>query len=533
MKKSKNNRIFELRFSNLLLASGIVVCTALSIVSSILLGNFFDFLAARLTFDRDTFLYIVIILCALLLSIISNAVLAQFLPLRLELKKSVTYSQEVMSDLLKISQKSYQSKEKGYYINLVTSSAFTCGDIYGQLNVELVGSIMCVFLMLAVAACINPYFGLIYLVYIPIFALLTQKPNKKIAEFQKAGLPTQDAFLSGTKKIVEDKRTINVARAEEYFEKIYKERSQKYLSFVTKFKWYSILSTNMPTVLSVILTAVTLGISAKLYLDKRVTIGTILVIFQLSQLLQEPLKRCFEILTYRSINEAHVERISKFRELKNESTGFERVYQEQDSLANIHAGKLFSTSAKERMLFSTEELVLPKNKLIVIKGGNGTGKSTFVNLLTGFADIDIFDSRIELDETLSRTAYLSHPLLFTNGDLNENMFGKEINPIVLDMLGITFQDKKINESGNNLSFGEQQKVGLLRVLSSNSKVLVLDEPFTNLDQVSIERLTTYIAELKKEKTVIVIMHSHELDEFADIMLNISNEKLECIDAKSI
>lgn len=387
--------------------------------------------------------------------------------------------------------------------------------------------------MIAIATYINVYFGFAYLIYIPLFALLTQRPNKRIAAFQKAGLPTQDAFLSGTKKIVEDKRAINVARADKYFERLYKERSEQYLSFVTKFKWYSILSANVPTLLSAILTAVTLGIAAKLYFDKSATIGTIIVIFQLSQLFQGPLNRCFEILIYRAINEAHIERIYELSKEKFESSGFEQIYCKLDTLANIPLGELFSTPDKERELFSIRRLVLPKKKLIVIKGGNGTGKSTLASLLTGFTDINLFDGLIELDDTLSRASYLSHPILFTSGDIKENMFGKEIDPAVLDVLGISFQNKEINESGSNLSLGEQQKMGLLRVLSSDSEVIVLDEPFTNLDRETIDRLTTYISKLKNEKSIIVIMHSPELDEFADIMIKISNGELVYIDAKSV
>ncbi|MDO4719859.1 MAG: hypothetical protein Q4A78_04280 [Peptostreptococcaceae bacterium] len=139
--------------------------------------------------------------------------------------------------------------------------------------------------MIGIAFYIHLLFGLAYLLYIPIFALLTQSPNKKIAAFQKAGLPTQDAFLSGTKKIVEDKRAINIARAEAYYSNLYQQRSEKYLSFITKFRWYSILSKNLPTLLSSLLTVATLGIAAKLYFDATVTIGTVFVIFQLSQLL--------------------------------------------------------------------------------------------------------------------------------------------------------------------------------------------------------------------------------------------------------
>ncbi len=341
-KRGNEKGVFELRLKNMIMAMGIVLCTALAIVSSLLLGKFIDFLSGRPAFDRDTAIYLIIILSALVLSILASIVLAQFLPLRVQLKKSIEYTQGVMS-----------------------------------------------------------------------------------------GLPTPDAFLSGTKKIVEDKRAINVARAEDYYETLFKKRSDGYLSFVTKYKWYSVLATNVPTLLSAFLTAVTIGIAAMLYFDGKATIGTVFVVFQLSQLLQGPLNRCFEIRIYRSINDVHLERINEFEKQQYEPSGFENKYKRQEDLASFSSVKVFASSDKERMLFAADELTLPKNKLILIKGGNGTGKSTFVNLMTGFTNIGILEGRMELDEALQNAAYLSHPILFADGSLEENMFGGKNPPKLL------------------------------------------------------------------------------------------------------
>ena len=105
------------------------------------------------------------------------------------------------------------------------------------------------------------------------------------------------------------------------------------------------------------------------------------------------------------------------------------------------------------------------------------------------------------------------------------MFGEKISPELFEVLGITFQNKSINESGSNLSYGEQQKLALFRVLSADTDVVVLDEPFTNLDQESIDRLSDYIVSLKTKKSIIAIMHSPEWDQFADVILRIENEKI--------
>lgn len=192
--------LFEFRLINIFMAFGIVACMALSILSSFLLGKFIDLISGKSDFDYGIIAYLVSLFGVLLLTVIANVYLAQYLPLRLQLKKSIAFSREVMDGLLKIPQKYYQREEKGYYINLITSSAFTCGDIYGQINVELVGNAICVLLLTVIAACINPYLGVIYLLYIPIFAVLTRKPNKKNSRFPKSGAAHARCFFKRNKE---------------------------------------------------------------------------------------------------------------------------------------------------------------------------------------------------------------------------------------------------------------------------------------------------------------------------------------------
>ena len=63
------------------------------------------------------------------------------------------------------------------------------------------------------------------------------------------------------------------------------------------------------------------------------------------------------------------------------------------------------------------------------------------------------------------------------------------------------------------------------MLSSDAETIVLDEPLTNLDRKTIESLTNYIGKKKNERSFIAIMHSTELDEVADMIIEIKDEKL--------
>ena len=112
-----------------------------------------------------------------------------------------------------------------------------------------------------------------------------------------------------------------------------------------------------------------------------------------------------------------------------------------------------------------------------------------------------------------------------HGSLEENLFNEKSKENLFEFLNIDFRNKIIDDKSRNLSFGEQQKLNLLRVLSRDSSVIILDEPFINLDKESIDSLTKYILSLKGKVSIIAITHSPEFDESADYILNIVDGKI--------
>lgn len=527
MKENRNfsGKLFEFNFRNLRLIAGICLTMVLSISTTVLLGKFIDILGSGNLNFNENFYYIIGLFILTFSSLICTLFFVKYFPLKLELEKSMDISMEIMRGVLKLPQKFYQKNDSGYYMNLVTSSAYTFANIFTRVNAHLIGNILCVVILILVSAFINPIFSIIFLLYIPVFYFITQAPSKKISEFQKIGLPTQDSFISGTKQIVTDKKAINVNRAEKFYFKSYDKKMKNYLDFITKYRFFEIASQETPNILSGMLRILILAFSTYLFYKNQISLGTIILMFQLSGLIQEPLSTCFQILIYKSVNKVHLDRIREFIKISDEKSGFEKYYKRQENLISIQNGKFFTTSSKEKLLFTIDNLEIEKNSLIVVKGENGSGKSMFINFITGFSDPESFEGKISLDDSLKTASYLSYPILLVDGSIDTNLFNKIPKNNLFEILNIDFKNKIIDEKIRNLSFGEQQKLNLLRVLSKDEEVIILDEPFTNLDKETIESLTQHILKLKKQFSIIAITHSPELDENADYILNIENNRM--------
>lgn len=253
------------------------------------------------------------------------------------------------------------------------------------------------------------------------------------------------------------------------------------------------------------------------------TIGSIFLLYQLTNYFNVPIAKKIDIFIYKRINQPHIDRVESLLEDSKEKSGFEKIY--ADNALSIDNFQLYAEPDKKKHIFVIEDLKIPNKSLVVIKGGNGSGKPMFLSYLTGFSNLKNSAVNIMANSNFKETAYLSYPLIVVDGDLEENMLGTTIDEEVKRILGIDFEDKIINDNPINLSFRQQQKLNLLRVLSSKRSLLMLDEPLTNLDEQTQEKLIEYIKNLKGKQTTFVIMHNSDLDEYADFILEIRNEKL--------
>jgi len=171
-----------------------------------------------------------------------------------------------------------------------------------------------------------------------------------------------------------------------------------------------------------------------------------------------------------------------------------------------------SKSYGDKVLFKNINLSIYNGERVGIVGINGSGKSTFMNLISKTTQPDSGDIKI-----LGSIAYVKQIAENINVDnfSNEDFinFLKTNNELNLN--------NKLNQQFNTLSGGEQTKLMISFALSKKTDYLLLDEPTNNLDQKGIEWL---IDKLNKfNGTVISVSHDrYFLDKFANKILEFEN-----------
>ncbi len=172
-----------------------------------------------------------------------------------------------------------------------------------------------------------------------------------------------------------------------------------------------------------------------------------------------------------------------------------------------------------------------------ITGKSGAGKSTFLSLLSGL-DTPTSGEILFKDENILEEGYYKHrknniTLVFQSYNLidyltpleNIRLVNKKADSDILLSLGLS--EDKINRNVLKLSGGEQQRVAIARALVSKAPIILADEPTGNLDSETGREIIDIFKRLalEKNKCVIVVTHSKELAEEADINLILEKTKL--------
>jgi len=174
-----------------------------------------------------------------------------------------------------------------------------------------------------------------------------------------------------------------------------------------------------------------------------------------------------------------------------------------------------------------ESLEIPKGQSFGLVGNNGAGKTTFFSLLLDLIQPttgNVINNSIQVNSSESWKPFTASFLdeSFLIGYLTPEEYFYFIgdlrgqNKADVDALLAQHEEFFNGEILNNkkylrdLSKGNQKKVGIIATLIGNPEVIILDEPFANLDPTTVNRLKKIIKNLANNPEVTVLVSSHDL-----------------------
>ena len=180
-----------------------------------------------------------------------------------------------------------------------------------------------------------------------------------------------------------------------------------------------------------------------------------------------------------------------------------------------------------------------EGEFLVILGGSGSGKSTFLNMLGGIdkvesGSIEVYGEDITKYNDVKLTLYRRNTIGFVYQFFNlinditvlQNVMlapGSRDKARALELLKRVGLEGKENKFPRQLSGGQQQRVAIARALNKNSNILLCDEPTGALDDASGKAVLELLEEIHNEgKTIVLVTHTKEISGMADRIVTMKN-----------
>lgn len=198
----------------------------------------------------------------------------------------------------------------------------------------------------------------------------------------------------------------------------------------------------------------------------------------------------------------------------------------------IHINNLGKAYNSVKVL-DIEQLEIPQGQSFGLVGNNGAGKTTLFRLIKDLIKTDrgeVLSKNIAVDKDSQWKKYTGSFL--DEGFLIEFLKPEEYFRFIADINGITkdelknfyndfadfFGDEILNKNKyiRDFSKGNQKKIGIFGAIISQPEVLILDEPFANLDPSSQIRLKRILKELHKKSNLTMLISSHDLKHIAEV-----------------
>ena len=349
---------------------------------------------------------------------------------------------------------------------------------------------------------------------------------KKLYKLKESILLNQE-FLN--KHLVRGFMELVVFRTNKKFDteiKVTKEGIKNIVDGKTKIKLVHEIFFSVFALIVNILKVVVLGYAV---LKSDLSVGAVVTVISLLGKAYEPIAIFnVEYVDYK-LNKVTVNKYIELLDIKDdESLESGRILKNIEG--NIEFKNVSYSYNGEKNIIDNLSFKIDTDSSVALVGESGSGKSTIIKLIMGLlkyknGNILIDDqelSKLNLNSFYDNVTYVSQEAPIFDGTLRENLiFDKKIkDDEILRILNLVCLDKfyeklengldtELGEKGVRMSGGERQRVALARLFFDDSKIIVLDEATSAMDNITEKQVMKNIVEKLDNKTLIIIAHRLE------------------------
>ena len=453
------------------------------------------------------------------------------------------FREKMVANLLNLDMDFFNEFRTGELISRTTNDIDRIRSIVSSMIPELTREFITIIGLLCVVIYQSPKLAFFALVVMPVAIYPISRLAKRMKKISKQSQEKTSDITSALSEIFTNIEIIKANNAQEYEHSRFVDENNKFFRLNLKsVKIEQLVSPLMETIGSIGVAAVII-IGGKDVIDGQINMGAFFSFLTALFMLYTPLKRIVNIYNKMQDAIAASERTFFLMDKVSQIKDGQKELNEEINLIKFKGVRL---SYGDKEVLKGINLEANKSEFIALVGSSGGGKSSLMNLLMRFYDVnggEILINGINLKDIKIRSlrqniGLVTQRVYIFNDTVAKNVaYGREFKEdAVINALKLAnayeFVSKLdngintiLNEFGTNLSGGQRQRIAIARALYQNPQILIFDEATSALDNESEKEITKAINNLRSKKIIFVIAHRLSTVENADKIAVLSDGKI--------
>ncbi len=440
------------------------------------------------------------------------------------IKNTVNYLRcDMFSKLMNKDIKDFSLDNSGKYISVLYNDIKLIEDNFLNNIFLVISSLLSFLISLCALFYISPYIVIFISIFGVLGFIIPNTLSKKLVIEKNEYSKNLEEITSVTKDLFSGFEVIKGFNISKKINKIFVKNSLNVENSKRKCSILEAIIKGFSLAFSVTIYLGVLILGGYLMYKKSISVGTAIIIIQLSTHIVGPVKTSISLINQIKSVSLIGKKVEDILNVNNESEESEEIKSFRDC---IDIKDLNFSYTKERNALKNINLKFERNKKYAIVGESGCGKSTLIKLIMryyneyeGKITIDNKDLNKIYSSDLYKTISMIQQNVFMFDDsIKENirLFSNYSDESVIEsckrsgIMGLINRledgiDSLVGENGNKLSGGEKQRIAIARALINETKILILDESTSALDNETAYSLEKSLLNLEN-LTMIVVTH---------------------------
>lgn len=453
------------------------------------------------------------------------------------------FREKMVANLLNLDMDFFNEFRTGELISRTTNDIDRIRSIVSSIIPELTRESVTIIGLLCVVIYQSPKLAFFALVVMPVAIYPISRLAKRMKKISKQSQEKTSDITSALSEIFTNIEIIKANNAQEYEHSRFVDENNKFFRLNLKsVKIEQLVSPLMETIGSIGVAAVII-IGGKDVIDGHINMGAFFSFLTALFMLYTPLKRIVNIYNKMQDAIAASERTFFLMDKVSQIKDGEKELNEEINLIKFNDVRL---NYGDKEVLKGINLEANKSEFIALVGSSGGGKTSLMNLLMRFYDVNggeilingINLKDIKIHSLRQNIGLVTQRVYIFNDTIAKNVaYGREFDEeAVVNALKMAnayeFVSKLddgihsiLNEFGTNLSGGQRQRIAIARALYQNPQILIFDEATSALDNESEKEITKAINNLRNKKIIFVIAHRLSTVESADKIAVLSDGRI--------